>query len=151
IAEVWDYLIHVEPKEVLGWPLLQEGQSGDDLTISRSARYLIGLWCNVAGTTACKRLSKWAIQHPDKAAWGEKIRARIAAQVPHIGHWRWIHGDSSCARDTEATWFIAPPYVGAGVRYRCSSKQIDFAELGWWCQTRLGQAIVCENVGATWL
>ena len=55
------------------------------------------------------------------------------------------------APDVRATWFVDPPYVGAGTHYRCSSKAIDFDHLGAWCVDRRGQVLVCENEGATWL
>ena len=52
--------------------------------------------------------------------------------------------------DGEATWFIDPPYSGnAGGCYKY--KKIDYESLAVWCRNRIGQVIVCENEGATWL
>jgi 16S rRNA G966 N2-methylase RsmD len=50
-----------------------------------------------------------------------------------------------------ATWFIDPPYEGAGKHYKMGSSLIDYNRLGEWCKTRDGQVIVCENSGASWL
>ena len=50
-----------------------------------------------------------------------------------------------------ATWFVDPPYQGAGKHYRFGSEHIDFLALAGWCKSRPGQVIVCENKGAGWL
>ena len=39
----------------------------------------------------------------------------------------------------------------AGRHYRCGSKSLDYGALGQWCQSRRGQTMVCEQVGAEWL
>lgn len=50
----------------------------------------------------------------------------------------------------EGTWFIDPPYDNlAGRRYR--QQVVDYEALRQFCLSRVGQVIVCENVGATWL
>ena len=76
---------------------------------------------------------------------------RIASQVNRIRHWTIIEGDYTDAPDIEATWFIDPPYVKAGLRYRHGSDAIDFSRLGAFCQNVEGQVIVCEQEGADWL
>lgn len=58
-------------------------------------------------------------------------------------------GSYETSPDVPATWFVDPPYAGAGRHYRCA--EIDYPRLGGWCRARQGQTIVCENVGATWL
>jgi hypothetical protein len=81
--------------------------------------------------------------------WGPAARERIASQVDAIRHWTLIEGDYTKAPDVEATWFIDPPYAQAGRYY--AQQPDNFDALGAWCQTRNGQVLVCENVGATWL
>jgi hypothetical protein len=49
-----------------------------------------------------------------------------------------------------ATWIIDPPYQDQGKHYTCGSKYIDYNKLREWCDTRLGQVIVCESEGADW-
>lgn len=61
-----------------------------------------------------------------------------------------IEGDYTAAPEGRATWFVDPPYQGAGLHYRYGSRGLDFEALGAWCATRTGRVIVCENVGAAW-
>lgn len=82
--------------------------------------------------------------------WNEATRARIASQVDAIKHWRVIEGDYNEAPDIEATWFVDPPYNNKAGSYYIHS-DIDYPELGKWCQGLRGQVVVCENDGATWL
>ncbi len=84
-----------------------------------------------------------------KSFWGAEVREIIASQVEAVRHWHVIEGSYEQAPDIEATWFVDPPYQGAGKHYRCS--EIEFAPLARWVNSREGLAIVCENVGATWL
>jgi len=46
MACVWRYLIKATSAEILALPLIEPGQSVDDLNISQEARILIGLNCN---------------------------------------------------------------------------------------------------------
>lgn len=46
-------------------------------------------------------------------------------------------------------WFIDPPYQYGGKHY--PKNQLDYSLLATWCQTRIGQVIVCENDKAKWL
>ena len=52
-------------------------------------------------------------------------------------------------KNTEATWFIDPPYQFGGHAY--VENKINFNHLSNWCKTREGQVIVCENTKADWL
>lgn len=148
VAALWRYLLRVSASEVRGLPLMQPGQTVDDLAVCEEARCLIGFWMNKGAVTPCKSPSRWATAYPNQS-WGAHIRERVAAQVDRIRHWLLIEGDYSDAPDVEATWFVDPPYIGAGKHY--PSKVPDFSHLAEWCRTREGQVMVCENVGATWL
>lgn len=148
VAASWRYLLRVSASEVRALPLMQQGQTVDDLAVCEEARCLIGFWMNKGAVTPCKSPSRWATAYPNQS-WGAHIRERVAAQVYRIRHWRLIEGDYSDAPDVEATWFVDPPYIGAGKHY--PSKVPDFSSLAEWCRTREGQVMVCENVGATWL
>jgi 16S rRNA G966 N2-methylase RsmD len=81
--------------------------------------------------------------------WTQATRERIAGQLSSIRHWKIAEADYAEAPDVRATWFVDPPYEGAG-RYYAHSR-IDYAELAQWSRSRQGQVIVCENEGATWL
>lgn len=84
----------------------------------------------------------------------QRLRHRMHSELPI---WRSkdvtvISGDYTQAPDTDATWFIDPPYFGrAGALYRNGSADINYDQLADWCQARLGQTIVCEGPDAEWL
>ena len=152
IAALWRYLIAVNRREIEELPLIRLDQSVDDLRVTPEARTLIGFWLNKGAASACKTPGAWMREGlRPKSFWGPEIRSRIAGQVDRISHWHVIEGGYDNAPNVEATWFIDPPYEGAGKLYRHSSKSIDFSVLGDWCLARRGQVMVCENDGADWL
>ena len=155
IAGTWRFLLRSSAADILALPDIKPGQSVDDLHVCQEARWLIGWWLNPASSQPKKVLSAWGRSGPradtDRYAvfWGRKIRERIAATVEQIRHWRLIEGEWDEAPNIEATWFVDPPYQGAGRHYR--HHRVDYAALGDYCRGRRGQTIVCENVGADWL
>ena len=155
IAGIWSYLVRAEPTEILALPLLQPGESLDDVAgLTQPQRWLIGMWLSAGVTSPRKTLCSWQRfdgYSTDKQFWGVEIRRRIASQVERIRHWQILEGDFTGAPDMEATWFIDPPYVGMGTHYPCGSDAIDYAALADWCRSRRGQVMVCEQAGAEWL
>jgi site-specific DNA-adenine methylase len=156
----WMYLQRASASEILALPDLACGQSVDDLTVPQEAKWLIGMWLNSGAARPCKTPSAWMnleLRDPKFGSpsrcqfWGAGIRARLAAQREQIQHWRLVLGDYTAAPDTEATWFIDPPYQLMGRHYDCGSDQINYFSLAAWCRSRRGQVMVCENVGADWL
>ena len=151
IASLWRYLVDASSDDIRRIPLLQTGQTVDELACCADARALVGFWINKGSAAPKKSQSAWmrAGVRP-KSFWGPEIRERIAQQVTRIGHWRIIEGDYTSAPDIEATWFVDPPYEGSvGRRYRFSD--VNYDELGLWTRRRSGQIVACENEGATWL
>ena len=152
VATLWEYLIAAAPRDILSLPLYDgTWETTDDLTsLSDGEKMLIRGWLNKG--TFGKRPSAWMRSGKfDTQFWGEKIRQRVAEQVPLIKHWKVLHEPYTNSPDVDATWFVDPPYQVAGVAYRHGSGDIDFSALGQWCRERSGQTIVCENDGATWL
>lgn len=92
---------------------------------------------------------KWTWHEGYENFWGEKRRRRIARQLSSIRHWIVEEGDYKKAPDWNATWFIDPPYEGAGKSYPFN--KIDRPKLAKWCKGRRGQVIVCESQDAKWL
>jgi site-specific DNA-adenine methylase len=89
-------------------------------------------------------------------SWGaegwDNLRERLEYWVPRIAHWKVTMLDYADLPNKKACWFIDPPYKNeAGASYAKGSDAIKFKKLGAWCKSRHGQAIVCENAGATWL
>ncbi len=150
VASVWSYLVRVRADEVLALPDL-EGHV-DDLAIPQEARWLIGFWLNKGCSSPRKTPSSWMRSGIRPGSfWGERVRQTIASQLEAIRHWRVLHGSFEHCPEMTATWFVDPPYEGAGSHYRYGSRHIDYAALGAWCRGRSGQVIVCENEGASWL
>lgn len=152
VAATWRYLINVSATEILALPDIEAGQHVGDLNVCEEAQLLIGWWLNKGATHPHTKLSSWAEKYRRGCNfWGVQVQQRIASQLRHIRHWSLIEGDYTDAPDIAATWFIDPPYQKAGKYYRFGSSSVDFNTLGLWCQSRNGQTIVCENVGADWL
>lgn len=152
IVGVWDYLIHVTPSELLALPDVAEHI--DELRVCQEARWLIGFWLNRGAAAPRKRPSSWMRSGTRPGSfWGPRVRERIASQLGAIAHWRITQGsypEAECA-DPATTYFVDPPYQGAGVHYTHGSNGIDYAALGSWCKGLVEQVIVCENSGADWL
>lgn len=160
VAATWRYLLRVSPREIISLPDLEPGQTVDDLKINEEARLLIGWWLNKGSAQPKKSPSAWMRRSREIGGegwktgsggffWGARVRERIAKNLPALERWQVREGDYRDSPDIPATWFIDPPYQKAGKRYRISS--IDYTRLGAWCKQRIGQTIVCENKGASWL
>lgn len=149
IYGVWQYLINVTPEEIRKLPL--EVDHVDNFKIPQEAKWLIGFWLNKGSVSPSLTPSSWMRSgvRPN-SYWGETIRDRIAQQVTKIKHWKIVKESYKDAEDTEATWFVDPPYQGeCGKFYRYKIE--EYKELGDWCRRRKGQVIVCERDGADWL
>jgi len=142
IAGIWKWLISVDPEEIMRIPL--KFASTDDLEGPQELRWFMGFWAAKADSSPRKKCSPWC-------RWNKNRRTRVASQVQNIRHWKVIHGDYFESLDIPATWFIDPPYIQQGKRYRYGASQIDYESLGSWCRQRQGQVIVCEFDGAKWL
>lgn len=155
VVATWQYLIKVSEQEILSLPDLGAQEDVRELPLIDEARWLIGWWLNKGMTAPCNRPSKWMREPlPGRLEtyWGPGIRNRIASQLQGIRHWSAEQASYLEIPDSEATWFIDPPYIGTpGSRYVKKNSAIDYQHLADWCRSRTGQVIVCENEGATWL
>jgi hypothetical protein len=149
IAELWRWLIAAKPDDIRDLPLLEPGDAIPE-TVTGGARWLIGFWCALTTAHPQNVLVPSSARVPT-AFWNRRVRERTAQSVGAIKHWTVIEGDYSDAPDVEATWFVDPPYQGAGRFYTHGSGAIDFSALSRWSRTRRGQVMVCENVGADWM
>lgn len=153
IAAIWRWLIDVSVDEVLAIPCVD---SVADLPewVPQPARWLVGFNLGAQLKRPQCNLSIGLRRRQDRAwceGWTAQMRARVAAQVAAIRHWRVIEGNYTTAPDVSATWFIDPPYQVAGYGYVHGARALDYPALGRWCRTRRGQVIVCESAGADWL
>lgn len=148
VAGLWDYLIRVSSSEILKLPA--PVSSIDEIRGPQEARWLVGFWLGRATAFPRRSLSKWGRDGRwPTSFWGEYARERIASQVDHIRHWRSVCADYNESPNEEATWFVDPPYQRQGIHYR--SAPLDYSLLASWCRSRPGQALVCENDGASWM
>lgn len=165
IAAVWDYLIRAKASEIRKLPkTIPESGTVDDLKIPDEAKLLVGFWLNRGVSRPRKTPSKWMRKGIRPGSfWGARVIEAIALQADQINHWRLLNCsyeelDRKLGKYVKGkhsreniTWFIDPPYEQAGKHYFHGAEDIDFEALGDWCKSRKGQAIVCENDGASWL
>jgi hypothetical protein len=153
LAEMWRFLLGTTPAEVRRIPAVEHV---DELPawVPEGARHLVGFAMNNATVSPCKQLSagrkKLTLLGRRYEGWNDAQRERVALQVPIVKHWRIIEGDYTAAPTVRATWFVDPPYSNKAGSYYVHS-DVDYSALAAWCQERVGQVIVCENEGATWL
>lgn len=153
VAELWSYLIGATSQQILQLPDIGPTETVETHHLEGPERSLVGFWLNHGSARPTLRPSKWmrAGTHPT-SFWGAAIRERIASQLPAIRHWEVYRVSyEQCPFTGPATWFVDPPYVGAGVHYRHGTGGIDYAHLGKWTMALRGQVIACEGPGATWL
>jgi site-specific DNA-adenine methylase len=148
VFAVWDYLIQASEKDVRSLPDVPSKIHIENYTqLSDPEKYLIGFHL-------CRGTAK-----PRKVGHGQnswsRDRERIASQLYKIRHWQIVRSSYRDIANTEATWFIDPPYVGASSRPGNSDRyqhwKIDYEDLADFCNSRLGQVIVCEGEKADWL
>ena len=148
---VWHYLIHAKASEIRALPD-KVPETTAELNIPQEAKWLIGFWISRGQPRPSRKPSTWMKrrQSQQNFYWGAAVRGHIASQVQHIRHWKVYNKSYHGCPNRYATYFVDPPYQGKpGRSYKCN--QVDFAHLAKWCQSRLGQVIVCENIGADWL
>jgi hypothetical protein len=144
ICSIWEYLINVSEAEVRKLPILKPGQA-IPLSLPEEARNLMGFWVTKGAAAPGKSMTR----NRNLGHWSPTMRERIASQLQYIRHWSITQSCYLDIPNTEATWFIDPPYKVGGHKY--TENKIDFPRLAEYCRTRKGQVTVCENGEAGWL
>lgn len=146
IVDLWNYLKQASEKDILSLPEPNLGETinRDDFDCIEQA-WLMGFLVQQGVNAPRLTVSKYAV---DGIATQKK---NIASQLWKIRNWEIRLGSYDEIENTEATWFIDPPYQFGGEYYVKNTKDIDFSLLADYCKTRLGQTIVCENTKADWL
>lgn len=134
--------------DIVKLPILELGQSVDDFTWDcEEAKWLVGFNIVMGAYEPRKMPTKWTTtERPFRQS--NKL-SLIADNLEKIRHWKIILGEYNCVENTNATWFIDPPYMHGGNLY--VHNKINYKELSNWCSNRLGQTIVCENSEADWM
>lgn len=148
VCELWTRLLAMDVDDVLNYPIPAAGQRTSDFLLM---------------TAACSnRIARTAEMTvtPRMPIVLKRMFRQIAAALPTVkGRVEVIQGDYTTAPNIRATWFIDPPYYvngrpqsrGMGYAQDCNSHALEYEALAEWCKRRLGQTIVCEQHGATWL
>ncbi|MEQ1762564.1 MAG: DNA adenine methylase [Pyrinomonadaceae bacterium] len=148
VFEVWNYLIEASEKDVRALPDVPSKVHLDNYKLlSTAERYLIGFHL-------CRGKAK-----PRKVGHGQnswnRDRERIATNLYKIKHWKIVRASYYEIANSEATYFIDPPYKmsqerpGNGDRYPFGS--LDYDNLAEWIRGRRGQVIACEGDRAKYL
>ncbi len=145
IIDIWKWLQQCSPNDILSLPTYKAGDRIMLETCSCKAEYEFLRFLLQEGTVGGNKVYEFGLKSY------ESRKKRIAQNLFKIKHWQFIHGSYKDYPNEQATWFIDPPYKVGGHKYKFSNKNIDFVELATWCQARMGQVIVCENMQANWL
>jgi hypothetical protein len=146
IVDLWKWLITAKESDILNLPQLKQGDNLKNFNLSNESRLLMGFWVGRGQSSPGYTATKWW-----NSEYWNKIKIRTAENLQKIRHWKIFYNEYENIPNKEATWFIDPPYQFGGERYGESNRNLNFESLGKWCQSRLGQVIVCENTKADWL
>jgi len=141
VVDLWLYLKDATVDSIASLPDLEVGQNIDTFNLSPVEKSLIGLHINPGSSMPKKTATKCS-------RWPAGKRY-IQENLYKIKHWSMELKDYRDVKNTEATWFIDPPYQSAGVHY--SKNNIDYLHLSAWVKSRRGQVIACEGEGARYL
>lgn len=143
IVDLWNYLKQASERDILSLPEPEKGEDLRSYSLSDGERYLLGFLANRGNYSPCNLVNNFSDIGRDKR--------RIARGLYKIRHWEIRLGDYQSIENEVATWFIDPPYTAAGKNYVYGSEALDYSHLAEWSLSRMGQVIVCENLGADWL
>ncbi len=147
VTDAWKYLIRATQHEILSLPLLKDGETLDDYTLSSGERALIGFNLCRGKSKPRKRFYGWN-------GWTEAKRKQIADNLYKVKHFKIANvGYCNVDLNVEATWFIDPPYQE---KQKTTTepylfKTIDYKHLTDWISTRKGDVIVCGGEGDDYL
>lgn len=143
VVEMWETLLGMSPEELWEYPMPEPGLSSDLIHLAAAAG---SSEVRVRATRGTFTVTPWAVE-------AFRTKKEQMAQTLSLvqGRVDVALGDYKEAPDVEATWFIDPPYQLDGEHYAKNQSELDFGELGAWCESRRGQVIVCESQGADWM
>lgn len=149
VINVWKWLQKCSENDILKLPRLRAGDRFENVSFDcDEAKMFYGFTCGFSSAVPRNVVSPRLNARPNQINYNLK---NIARNLFKIRHWEIRLGCYQEINNDTATWFIDPPYQVGGQFYKESNKNIDFESLGKWCNSRNGQVIVCEKMGANWL
>lgn len=149
IIDIWTWLQQCSEKDITSLPDLKIGQKTTDFNLTETERNFLGFLIQGGTATPGIIVSKWNMDNGSPSV--EAQLKRISESLFKIRHWEIKLGSYTDIQNEAATWFIDPPYQHGGHKYKFSNRKLDYDHLSIWCNSREGQAIVCENSKATWM
>lgn len=146
IVRIWKWLQQCSESDIMNLPVLNRKEIIPE-SLSEEEKWFVSFNC-ARGTS---RPQSVAGNYEDVVVIWRNRKKWISKNLHKIRHWKIVHGSYDEIENTEATWFIDPPYKFGGSNYKHPSKNIDYEKLAAWCKERVGQKIVCENSKADWL
>lgn len=145
IIKIWHWLQQATVNDLDSLPVLKQGDCLLDFNLSEGERLFMSFIVSNGVSSPRHTVTK-------RAAPDIKYKIQTTKDIlPKIKHWDIRLGDYIDIKNQEATWFIDPPYFKGGEHYPKGSKYINYKELAYWCKSRQGQVIACENDNASWL
>ncbi len=164
IIGIWNYLIKATAEQIEALPTFNTIAEQRDFKrimakLLQAERDLIGFWTAKARPQSSKAFGVWARKYANAKTcrvWGDAVKLRIISQLPKIRGWRATCSDYHNQQfyqfpyftKMSKTYFIDPPYSGAGGR-KYPHNKIDYEHLEHWVKTLKGQVICCENEDLT--
>lgn len=134
---------------------LELGADLRDLALGEEQRLLMGFAVSLGQASPCHRVSSRALGMDKDGRGDNKIllfKNRLRRIVGKIDHWKITNLDFRRVRTKfPSTYFVDPPYQTRRKDYAVRNGRNFYRQCASYCRRVLGQVIVCEMEGATWL
>lgn len=138
----WVYIQNCSDKDIDSLPKLKVGDNIRNVNLSNEEIAYLSFVVSEGST------GRYTVTKRSESLISKRLK-ELKENKYKIKHWDIRLGSYEDLENAEATWFIDPPYVDGGKHYK--ENNIDYKHLGYWCKSRDGQIIVCENNQADWL
>lgn len=150
VHDIWKWLIHDAEIDDL-WPHrnLPLGTVFNQLGVRKEIQDLLGFVYGPVSSKPANHVTRFIKSGHSGSTDSYYQIKRICEMLYSIRHWHITNDDYRDLPNTEATWFIDPPYKQTMVYG--DLEITDYESLAKWCKCRRGEVIVCEKYGADWL
>jgi len=142
VFDVWIWLQKCNENDILKLPTPKPKEDIRDYNLSKEEVSFMGFIINRGSVSPKNKVGNFSDGLPNTLK-------RVASNLKKIKHWDIRLGCYTEIENKDATWFIDPPYQFGGNLYK--ENNIDFKHLKKWCNSRVGEVIVCENTKADWI